>query len=301
MPKTETLQEFYQHKMNWLPDNLQQEIGHFNIFRIGDCISSDGSMRVSYSRRDFYKVGLVTGHNLYHYADKSVEITGPTLTFFSPLVPYAWEPLSTDINGYFFIFRESFFTQGGRNHFTELPMFQPGGKPFYVLNDTQKEELSQLFEKMLLEIKGDYAYKYDLLRNYAMEVIHYALKMQPSETLYQHANANTRLTAVFSELLERQFPIETPSQRLGLKSAGDFATNLSVHVNHLNRAVRETTGKTTSTHIAERVATEARALLKHTNWNISEISYCLGFEEPAHFNNFFKKHTHQTPSAFRVV
>jgi AraC-like DNA-binding protein len=43
------------------------------------------------------------------------------------------------------------------------------------------------------------------------------------------------------------------------------------------------------------------ALLKHTNWNIAEISYSLGFEEPAHFNNFFKKQTNKTPSSFRAV
>jgi AraC family transcriptional activator of pobA len=74
---------------------------------------------------------------------------------------------------------------------------------------------------------------------------------------------------------------------------------LSVHVNHLNRAIRITTGKTTTEHIFDRLISEAKALLKHTNWNISEIGYCLGFEEPAHFNHFFKKQTSLTPSAFR--
>jgi AraC-like DNA-binding protein len=132
-----------------------------------------------------------------------------------------------------------------------------------------------------------------------MEMIHYTLKLQPTETLYQHTDANARITAVFTELLERQFPIESPSQRFTLRSAGDFAKQLAVHVNHLNRAIRSTTGKTTTEHIFERLANEAKVLLKHTNWNISEISYCLGFEEPAHFNHFFKKQTSMTPSAFR--
>ena len=119
--------------------------------------------------------------------------------------------------------------------------------------------------------------------------------------LYQHTDANARITAIFTELLERQFPIETPHQRFTMRSARDFADQLAVHVNHLNRAIRETTGKTTTDHIAERLLGEAKALLKHTNWNIAEISYSLGFEEPAHFNNFFKKHTSSTPSSYRVV
>jgi AraC family transcriptional activator of pobA len=100
--------------------------------------------------------------------------------------------------------------------------------------------------------------------------------------------------------LDRQFPIESPSQRLSMRSAKDFADQLSVHVNHLNRAIKETTGKTTTGHISERIISEAKALLRHTNWNISEISYCLGFEEPSHFNNFFRKQADLTPTAYRT-
>jgi AraC-like DNA-binding protein len=133
------------------------------------------------------------------------------------------------------------------------------------------------------------------------EMIHYALKLEPTETLYKHPDAKSRITSIFTELLERQFPIESPSQRFTLRSAKDFADQLAVHVNHLNRAIKETTGKTTTEHISERLVSEAKALLKHTNWNVSEISYCLGFEEPAHFNNFFRKQTSQTPSSFRIV
>jgi AraC-like DNA-binding protein len=102
-------------------------------------------------------------------------------------------------------------------------------------------------------------------------------------------------------LLERQFPIDSPTHHFKLKTANDFATRLSVHVNHLNRAVKEVTGKTTTAHISERIITEAKALLRHTDWNISEIGYCLGFEEPTHFNNFFKKQTSLSPTAFRIV
>ncbi|WP_261387820.1 helix-turn-helix domain-containing protein [Chitinophaga pinensis] len=88
-------------------------------------------------------------------------------------------------------------------------------------------------------------------------------------------------------------------QRIHFRYPAEFATQLSVHVNSLNRALKEITGKTTSQLIAERITQEARGLLKHTDWNISEISWCLGFEEPPHFINFFKKNEHLTPKSFR--
>jgi len=84
-----------------------------------------------------------------------------------------------------------------------------------------------------------------------------------------------------------------------LKSPADYAHALSVHINHLNRSVKEATGKTTSTHIANRVAQEAKALLLHTNWNVSDIAYSLGFEYPSYFTNFFKKQTGMSPNQVR--
>lgn len=298
--KTESIEDFYRHKFDGVPDNLKQATGHFNVFRLEDCLSKEGST-VRYSRRDFYKISLIRGTNRYHYADKSVEIAGTTLMFFNPQVPYTWESLSDDITGYFCIFTESFFTEKIKGRLNDLPMFANGGKPTYFLTAEQDAEVSAIFSKMLEEIDSDYAYKYDLLRNYITELTHYALKRQPSEMLYQHPDANSRITAVFTELLERQFPIETTAQRFTLRSAKDFAQQLSIHVNHLNRAIKETTGKTTTHYITERIVAEAKALLRHTDWNISEISYCLGFEEAAHFNNFFKKQTEQTPGYFRNV
>ena len=158
-----------------------------------------------------------------------------------------------------------------------------------------------IFKKMQAEMKSDYAFKFDLIRNYLMEIIHGALKLQPSETLYQHPDANARIAALFTELLERQFPIENPAQQFNMRSARDYAEQLHVHTNHLNRAIRTVTGKTTSQHIAERLTVEAKALLRHTNWNIAEISYSLGFEEPSHFSNFFKKNVNLTPLAWRTA
>lgn len=298
MSKTESLEDFYRQKMNWLPENLKQDIGHFNVFRLEDCMGP-GKQPVQYSRRDFYKITLLRGKHVYHYADKSVEINGSNLLFFNPQVPYTYDQPTEVPTGYFCIFKEAFFTERIRGGIRDLPMFTPGNNPFYSLSKAQDKLVSGIFTKMLDEINSDYVYKYDLIRNYVMEMVHYALKIQPTESLYLHTDANSRITAIFTELLERQFPIDTPAQRFKLRSPRDYAEQLSVHVNHLNRAIRLTTGKTTTAHISERLTSEAKVLLKHTNWNISEISYCLGFEEPAHFNHFFKKQTSLTPSAYR--
>ncbi|WP_342646366.1 AraC family transcriptional regulator [Mucilaginibacter sp. CSA2-8R] len=298
--QTESLEDFYRHKFNWMPDDLKKDIGHFNVFNLEETYRH-GYSTVKYSRRDFYKIMLIRGRHLFHYADRSVEVNGTNLIFFNPLVPYKFERLTHDPSGYFCIFREAFFAGQVRNGIKEIPMFVMGGQAVFPLSAEKDAEITSIFKKMQEELEQDYLYKYDLIRNYLMEIIHQALKLKPSETLYQQADANTRLTAVFTDLLERQFPIESVSQQFGMRSAKAFAQQLNVHVNHLNRAVRVVTGKTTTELIFERLIAEAKALLQHTNWNVAEISYCLGFEEPSHFNHFFKKLTHATPTSFRQI
>jgi AraC-like DNA-binding protein len=101
------------------------------------------------------------------------------------------------------------------------------------------------------------------------------------------------------ELLERQFPIDESHSTIQLRSASDFAQQLNIHVNHLNRAVKEMTGKTTTQLIGERILQEAKVLLTHSTWNVSEIAYALGFAEVTHFTNFFKKQAGLSPSLYR--
>ena len=125
--------------------------------------------------------------------------------------------------------------------------------------------------------------------------------MEPANEHTSQKNASTRIASVFMDLLERQFPIESPDKPLQLKTAQDYANNLFVHVNHLNRSVKNVTGKPTTILITERVVREAKALLKFTDWNVSQVAYSLGFEYPSHFNSLFKKVTGVTPTSYREV
>jgi AraC-like DNA-binding protein len=132
-----------------------------------------------------------------------------------------------------------------------------------------------------------------------MELIHTGQKLKPIKSTVIAANASGRISALFLELLERQFPIENVTQVIQLKTPTDFAGALGVHINHLNKVLKETTGKSTRVIVNGRIAEEAKILLKQTQWNVSEIAFALGFAELAHFSNFFKKQTAISPLKFR--
>ncbi len=254
----------------------------------------------TYRRRDFYKVALVTSHCSVHYADRSIELNGTCLMFANPHIPYSMELHAPRLTGTSCLFTEAFMKENDRSEsLQQSPLFKVGGTPIFHLSAEQAAYAGSIFQKILAEQGTEYLFKNDLIRTYIQLLIHEALRMQPAETFLQHKNAASRITTLFLELLERLFPIESPEKPLPLKTAQDFAAQLSVHVNHLNRAVKEVTGRSTTAHIAERVIGEAKALLHHTDWDVAAIGYSLGFEYASYFNNFFKKHTGSTPLAFR--
>jgi AraC-like DNA-binding protein len=275
--------------------NNELKLKGFNVFQI----ESDGAATRIYSRKDFYKICLTTGKSIIHYADKSFDAEGTVLFFGNPHIPYSWETISTSYVGYTCLFSEEFLKSDRSESLQHSPLFKIGGTPILKITEQQREFLSTLFQKMIEEQQTDYAYKDDLIRNYINLIIHEALKLTPSENFDQYRNASSRIASVFLELLERQFPIEDTGKPLQLKTAQDYAKNLNVHPNYLNRAVKEITGKPTTVHISERIISEAKALLQHTDWNIADIAYALGFEYPTYFNNFFKKLTGTNPKSLR--
>lgn len=299
MDKTQSLEEFYQSKLNWIPENLKKEMGHFNVFKLDEFVGVHAKP-IPYSRKDYFKISLIEGKNNIHYADKTVLIDDFALLFANPQVPYNWEAIDDLQQGYFCIFTEEFFSQYG--NFKDYPVFKPGCGAVYTLTAEQRLEIRKIYARMFDEINSDYQYKYDVLRSLVFDIIHCALKLNPAQSNVESGpNASARVTSLFIELLERQFPIESPMQQMRLRRPSDYADHLCIHVNHLNRSVKKITGKTTSQFIAERILLEARALLKHTDWNIAEIGWSLGFEEAPHFIHFFKKNEQLTPRSFRSL
>ncbi|ACT92407.1 helix-turn-helix domain-containing protein [Dyadobacter fermentans] len=278
------------------PDKTTGDEGHFNVFSRVFC-----NKYTSYARRDFYKISLILGKGKITYGNQEIEINRNALVFFNRNVPYSWQAMSEEQSGYFCLFTDQFLSTINRSAtVADCPILRNDAIPVYFINEEQQEYLLSIFGKMQADIESSYVHKYDLMRNYVNVLAHEAMKMQPSEVNDVHVNGSAKLSSQFHELLERQFPIESPEHKLKLKTAKDYANRLGVHVNHLNRALKEITGKTTTEHIIDRVLAQSKVMLRHSNWSVAEIAFCLGFEYPAYFNNLFKKQIGITPKSYRV-
>jgi len=281
-----------------VPESITKDL-NLKGFKIHE-ISQPSNPAFTHGRRDFYKIGLITGGMTVYYGDKLFEIIDTVLFFVNPRVPHSVVRHSTTTRGYACLFTEAFIT--GRER-TEILKNSPLGNidrtPVIPLTIEQAAFMTALFQKMLAVHGSDYESKKELLRSCIELILHEALRIQPAQNGLPYKNAATRVTNLFIDLLERQFPIESTQEPLRLRTAQDFAGKLSVHTNYLNRSVKEVTGKPTSNLIAERIAAEAKALLLYTDWSVADIAYGLGFEYPTYFNNYFKRVTGSTPNSLR--
>jgi len=293
MEQKESLQAFIGRKA--LDSFTDKE---FYAYRIEEF---DTTKTSSHRRRDFYKVSLITkSDGILYYADRSVPVRNMTLVFSNPMIPYSWERTSGNETGFFCLFREVFL----HNHFNAgnlalSPLFKVGGTPVLLLKEDKARFFISLFEQILHEANSDYGNKKALLQNYLQIVIHESLKIPASEDGFTMHRVHSRISAAFLQLLQSQFSDISRTNPAQLKSVKEFADHLCVHPNYLNKALKQATNKSPTVLIQERIMTEAQTLLRHTTWDISDISHSLGFLHPSNFITFFKRRSGFTPAQFR--
>ncbi len=101
-----------------------------------------------------------------------------------------------------------------------------------------------------------------------------------------------RLYQRFSTLLIESYPKP--------RDARWYADALSVSPNYLARVVKQISGKCTMEWINEAIMSDIRTSLIHTDESIKEISVRLGFNNPAFFGKYVKKHSGLTPKQLRA-
>jgi AraC family transcriptional regulator, transcriptional activator of pobA len=79
----------------------------------------------------------------------------------------------------------------------------------------------------------------------------------------------------------------------------DYAAMMNITPKYLNQVVKSVMGVTAKSIIQEQLIIQACRDLKFSNYSIKEIAINLGFQEPEHFTNFFKKSLGYPPLTYR--
>lgn len=158
--------------------------------------------------------------------------------------------------------------------------------------DTDSAYVIQSLNQLGEEYRSNRSGRSELLAAYVSIALRLTARISYQEDLSQFpAEENDRRMEQLNGLIQRHFRSHKP--------ASFYAKEIGVSPTHLNRIVRSMTGGTAHDLIAGKLIEEAKRELVFTLASVQEISFRLGFADPAYFSRFFLKHAGATPKDWR--
>ena len=248
-------------------------------------------------RSEFYRIGLTLrgscdvqlGLEHFQHRAGTVNCTFPNQIF-------SKSNISKDIFGYYILFNPGFLDAviPDAKIPDEFPFFSYAGNPFFQLEPPAVRQIEDFVLRINDELQHQRQGKGKAIQLY-LYLILLELKRSypdPARNVPEEASETIVLVTQFRKLVQQHY--------LAKQQVADYADMLHVTPNHLNRTVKEVSGRTASSHIAEMLLQEAKVLLKYTDLSVAEIAYRLQFSEPSSFNRFFKKESDRTPLGYRA-
>lgn len=174
--------------------------------------------------------------------------------------------------------------------FVELSALPAGSAADFAALVQTIEQLQREFER---DANGHSALLLALGECVFIHLSRLLLAHEPAAALRPERSEDLRLFLQFCDLVEAHF-----RDHLTLT---EYAGRLSVTEARLNDICRRMAERPSKEVVHERLLQEARRLLRYSAVPVTEISYQLGFADPAYFSRFFTKRTGMPPSQFRLA
>jgi AraC family transcriptional regulator, transcriptional activator of pobA len=181
------------------------------------------------------------------------------------------------------------------------PYFNLEAQATLALDQDEAQALKRLSDEMIEEAYSDrtdrWVMIHKLLHVYLSKIRRFY--KQHIDQLPVDTKANQTLFNRFRNELDGYFQDLAADKASSMPTVSTIAHRLQVNANYLNGTLKKITGRTASSYIQDKMMLEAKAYLLHSDIQIAEIAYKLGFGHVSYFNRFFKKHAHYTPVEFR--
>lgn len=270
----------------------------FALKRMEDIYRNANGNPDSPHRHDYYTILFIEKGEGTHFVDfTEYKVQDRTIYFIQPGQMHQLILTATPI-GWVLTFTEQFLISNSipEKLINDIYLFNDYGQsPPLPLSESDLPVYKNLIQQIDHFAKS--------LETYTMEAVGSLVKIfliQSNNHCSLHKSNNPQLIEAGNHIL-RTFKQQLNKQYATDHMVSDYADRLAVTSDYLNKTVKNLTGKSAKEHIQSKLITEAKRSLLFSNISNKELSYELGFDESAHFNNFFKKITGQTPSEFRVL
>lgn len=278
-----------------IPSDFETKNPNFFCLRLKENEGSISNYKPPF-RKDFYFIALVSnaGKTKITYDNTNVTKLNSFLVFQSPGLLYSFYR-DNSANGYLIYFKKECLSFFKPDFEKEFPFFNILHTNFFKLNETKFQEFAPHFEEVFssYENTNDNQHKVASIKLLALL---YQLK--------EFTNAFKQWEEGFTtpqQILLQKFIQLVNNFYIEKRTIEEYAALLNVTPNHLSQSIKAVSDKNALSYINERLLTEAKSLIRFTDFDIAEIAYQLNFSDPANFGKFFKKHTDQTPLEYRKM
>lgn len=154
--------------------------------------------------------------------------------------------------------------------------------------------IDTIYEQIQYEFELRASSQEEMIRTYLKQLIIRATriwKQQQLGKLNEEPQKEIEFFRDFSRLVEIHFREK--------HTVADYADLLGVAPKTLSNKFNRLDLAQPNDIIKERIMLEAKRLLNYSDLSVKEISYRLGYDDPAYFNRLFTKKTGDTPSNFK--
>ncbi len=269
---------------------------NFVMKRVQDVYFNGSGESDTPHRHDYYAIVLIEKGKGVHYVDfQKYDLEDQTVYFILPGQMHQLIP-SEEPEGWVLAFTDEFLITNSISDklINDIYLFNDYGQsPPLPLNQSQMTVYKSLIEQMLHFSTSLVNYTNDalgsLMKLFLIQSNNHCSLVKENNP--QFVETTNHLLRSFKQLLNEHY--------IKKHKVSDYADMLAVTADYLNKTVKNITGKTAKEHIQSKLATEAKRSLIFSNLSGKELAYELGFDESAHFNNFFKKTTGFTPTEFK--
>jgi AraC-like DNA-binding protein len=280
--------------------NIRQHCDHKEVYNIKIAAFSEASCTIAEfgenHRHAYYEIiWLKKGKGVHHIDMHDYAYAGAVLFLLSPGQMHQLKPVEK-AEGYVVKFLPALFTDGkdmeeyvaGTNLFDNIQ-----AQPLIRVSAAAHAALEDVFNKMDAEFNADEADKEKMLLAYLKILITHISRLKRSQAVQEamHSDTDFALFRLYKMAVERGFRSAHGVQH--------YAQQLFTQPRTLNSLSKKYAGKTAGELIADRIILEARRELYYNTASIKQISYGLGFDDPAYFTRFFKKQTGMSPQEYK--